>query len=73
MRYRDFTIEHPLAAPAYGFLGIQQQYDGPEDDRCFHGRTVEEVKTEIDEWWEQDDPIEVEEFDDDFNNDLTEE
>lgn len=70
--YRGFDVEDH----GYGcFSYFKAEWD--LGDPCGTARSAENAKAEIDEyWWEQDDPVEIEQFDGtvagDFNSDITE-
>ena len=60
--YRDFTITRALYEMEW--VGVHNDYDptpwylydGPSDTRIFYGATVEEVKAEIDVWYDELEP-----------------
>lgn len=57
--YRDFTITKAIYEMEW--VGAhkdydptpQYLYDGPSDGRVFYGATIEEVKAEIDTWYDE--------------------
>jgi hypothetical protein len=46
LEYRNYTIE---SEPPWGYAYAHKDYDGPEDERCGVGATVEECMMHIDD------------------------
>ena len=48
VKYRQFEIE---PESIIGCCYFHEDYDGPEDRRAGYGRTQQECKDAVDEWW----------------------
>jgi hypothetical protein len=52
LKYKDWEITYspkPIPVRVYDYDAVHKDYDGPEDDRCFAGESVQALKDEIDE------------------------
>lgn len=50
--YRDFVIEYwckPISIRDFDYDFVHIDYDGPEDSRKGHGKSIEDCKKQIDE------------------------
>jgi hypothetical protein len=74
LTYRGFDVQdHGYGCWAY----FRKEWDLGDpcgtatcfDDAC---QQIDEWHLDQEEWWEKPEPIEPDEFDDDFNNDITE-
>jgi hypothetical protein len=48
--YREFEIDIPY--PGF-WQACHRDYDGPEDHRIFLGKSIEEVKGLVDDYWDE--------------------
>jgi hypothetical protein len=51
--YREFELDIPY--PGF-WRAVHQDYDGPEDHRLFVGKSIEEVKAVVDDYWDELEP-----------------
>ncbi len=68
LTYRGFDVQdHGYGCWAY----FHKDWD-LDDPRCGTATCFDDACQQIDEWWEEAEPVEVEQFEDDFDNDITE-
>lgn len=54
IEYKGFIISYwakPIPDRRWDYDAVHNDYDGPGDDRCFSGSSVEDVKAQIDDYY----------------------
>ena len=56
VKYRDFTLYTSMVwyHPDHDWTAVHVDYD-LDDDRCFYGASIEDLKSQINDWYEEQD------------------